>query len=127
MGKMTTVIPQGPNMHCGDTREHSKHVNEDPGFVRGSWCDGVPPLSSFVELTIRVDLERWAGTAGGQDHETVLKFLAEHGFGVIIDGIGHKLGAVVLRVRTEDRDKVYPIIKATGSTGLTAVVMPDGE
>lgn len=129
-------LPQGPMKHCDNLEPHDKHPRyihvegtwpmTDGVTVDDSWCDGVPPLKPFVELLIRVDLELWGGTADGRDHQGVLEFLeANGGLGVIVDAIGSKHSSVVLRVRTEDLDKAYPIIKRAGVSGLAAVVMPD--
>lgn len=128
MGEMTTVIPQGPNVHCGNEEPHDKHQNARgiPGVGMTdlpSWCDGVPPLSQFVELTIRVPLRPEGPSA--KDHKTALEVLARHGLSLFVTYMDHPSTDMVMRVRTADKDRVYPIIKRKG--GLAAVVMPDAE
>jgi hypothetical protein len=123
MGEMTEVIPQGPNRHCGDLEPHDRHVNKATlGGGVGAWCDGVTPLGAFVELTIRVPLQR-AGTS----HKAAMAFMERTGLGMFVSYLDHPNTALVLRARTQDGlDVVYPVVRSDNGKGFKVVVMPDG-
>lgn len=115
---LNKILPQGPNVHCGQPTSHEAHANlSEPtgssteGESPSAYCDGVPLLESFAEIAIRVPLQHWSGTADGRDHEGVLAFFAENGLGVFVDALGKPDTATLLRVRSEDGvDKVYPLL-----------------
>jgi hypothetical protein len=119
MGEVTTVIPQGPNRHCGKLEEHERHPNRAPG-PDYDWCDGVPPIEPFVELTIRVPLKPQGVVA--DNHEMARRLFGRKGLGFFVENLEHPDTRLVLRIRTTDKDAVYPVIHR--DTGLTAVVMP---
>jgi len=122
----TSVIPQGPNKHCGNVELHERHASVGefvPVSASGrrvqvgqTWCDGIPPLEPFVELTVRVPLAHFMGSdPEARHHKVILGWLAEEGLGVIVDEMGERGSATVLRVRTGDGvDRVYPLIRKKG-------------
>lgn len=112
MGSLKLPLPQGPNQHCGNAERHDMHMNEEPGTLKGSHCDGVPVLPSFVELTVRVPLEAWSMPEG--THEEVLEHLRIEGLNPIVEAIGEPGIAMVLRVRAGGKDEVYPLVKRDG-------------
>jgi len=116
MGALKDLLPQGPKVHCGVAGSHVQHPNPQPEQDT-AWCDGVPQLEAFTELTIRVPLGKEVS------HQEVLSLLSNNGLLFFVDSMDHERTKLVMRVRTGDKDKVYPIIKRP--TGLTAVVTPD--
>lgn len=114
---LTQMLPQGPNRHCGNANHHDRHVNLP---VDGSWCDGIPLLPPFYELTIRLPLEVAGGIGAGASHQQALDYLQEWSLRVILDMVSD--AQTVLRVRTTDGvDKVYPVV-AGRNGGFSAVV-----
>lgn len=106
------VIPQGPTQHCGNRQPHEMHVNEDPGAVHGSHCDGVPPLDPFVELAIRVPMATFMETGLPVDQNEVLGRLCEFGVWPVVELVSRPGSSACVRVRTTDRvDKVYPVVR----------------
>jgi hypothetical protein len=124
-------MPQGPMVYCGNIEEHDKHPMPGQGFVRGpdfknAWCDGVPELKPFVELTIRVPLQ--SAAFASTSHEAAMRFMERAGLEMFINYMDHPDTSLVMRVRTADRgDRVYPIIRNAEGKGFKAVVMPDGQ
>jgi hypothetical protein len=134
MGEMI-AIPQPPKVQCGMGEKHEEHHNVrskgavPKGMVRfgssnlPSWCDGLPPLEAFVELTIRVPLrgEGFASTSNA----AAMKFVERAGLAVFVNYLDHPDTSLVLRVRTQDLvDKVYPVISNPEGVGFKAVEMP---
>jgi hypothetical protein len=135
MGSMSIIIPQGPNRHCGNTEPHDRHenlVNVTPlGSAEeklvpgdGSWCDGIPPLQEFVELTVRVPLSAYFGDEKpedlGLDHRAVLQALGEEtGYAnFILELADASDSSWVLRLRAAGQDRVYQCPEGK---------LPDGE
>jgi hypothetical protein len=115
-----------PNVHCGNPAPHVRHGNTRK--ARGSWCDGIPPLEPFVELTIRATLTELFGIDKPIRHDRALHLIAKYGMGMLVDCIDKPDTAMVLRVRTNDgRDKVYPIIKSSEGQGFKAVLDAPGH
>lgn len=112
------MLPQGPRVHCDNPEPHDKHTNHHPDFPY-AWCDGVPVLEPFIELTVRVPLRNFYADEK-PNHVTVLHLLAEEGPGIILDEIGVDNVATLLRVRTGDGvDRVYPLVRHNnGLVGL---------
>ena len=134
MGEIERVIPQGPNRHCGKLEQHDKHPNyipvqgtipaTDGVTIDGSWCDGVPPLEAFAELTIRVPLSK--GGVAATSHEAAFKLVQAAGLSLFVNYLDHPKTALVMRIRTADgQDRVYPVIRNKDGKGFRAVVMPD--
>lgn len=106
VSQLSQMIPQGPNRHCEVVRKHDRHSNED---TDGSWCDGVPRLEAFIELTIRVPMTSFMGDLK-EDHQVVMGWLADEGIGIIVDEVG-ETARTCIRVRTSDGiDRVYPLV-----------------
>lgn len=112
MGSLKGPLPQGPMKHCGDLQPHDKHPNQSTIGGKasvGMWCDGIPPLEPFLELTVRVPLGNFPGEGG--THTELMRDICDEGIGTYaIDPIGDPGVTVVLRVRTQDGvDRVYPV------------------
>jgi hypothetical protein len=122
MGQLSSILPQGPEVHCGLRAKHPAHTNNSNTVIHNAWCDGNPPLEPFVELTIRVPMNFWRDDMPEWGHAKVLTFLGLQGIGVIVDAMGHEDAAMVMRVRTNDKDHVYPVLKKKGRSDLSVVV-----
>jgi hypothetical protein len=126
---LTNMLPQGPNRHCGNLELHERHALVEEfvpvdreGFgqsrVVQAWCDGIPPLEAFYELTTRVPLESFQ--IAGASHEEALNYLRDNG-GLLFIMANVINSKVVLRVRAGGEDRVYPII-AGRNGGFSMVV-----
>ena len=124
MGTLNSIIPQGPNRHCGNPEKHDRHSNvrlddvADPKVFEyeGSWCDGIPPLEPFAELTIRVPLTRNVDGTGaivvgdGSTYDLVVEILTDGDILSIFQAyFPLAKTSRVLRVRWGGRDEVYPL------------------
>jgi hypothetical protein len=67
-------------------------------------------LEPFVELTVRASVAELFGDMK-LSHDNVLHILGRYGLGLLVDCIGKPDTAIVMRVRTGDKDHVYPIIR----------------
>ena len=120
-----------PSKHCGILEPHPKHQNvRSPGGKPlglkdlPSYCDGVPPLEPFVELTIRASVRELFGEVT-MTHDQALCMVSKYGLGMLVDCIDKPETAKVLRVRSGDgKDKVYPLISR--EAGMIAVVDAPG-
>lgn len=117
MGSLASILPQGPNVHCDIAGAHGKHSNPTHENLT-AWCDGIPILDPFVELTLRVPLRKFFGDALEEaTQQNVLGILTEEGLGVLVDEIGDEGTTTVLRVRAGDgEDRTYPLVKGDVST-----------
>jgi hypothetical protein len=113
---LNRILPQGPNIHCGDKEPHDKHAN---AVVPNAWCDGVPPLESFYELTIRVPLSCYGHA--DDSHQQALHLLNEEGLGFILDQATNTAALLALRVRAGGEDRFYPMFP-NGTAGFKMVV-----
>jgi hypothetical protein len=124
------ILAQGPEWHCGNLVKHDKHASVGEFVPTGKdgsrvqvgqkWCDGNPPLEPFVELTVRVPLDHWREKVWG--HEEALRFLGLYGLGLFSDAMGQEGVSMVMRVRTPDKDHVYPVLKRKGSAGVSVIL-----
>lgn len=116
---LNSILPQGPNIHCGNDDLHVKHANT---VIANAWCDGVPPLPPFVEVTVRIPIEKLGFfDADKVPHQLVLDELGRVGLGPVFSSIAHAM-ALIMRVRTSDGiDKIYPMVKK--EKGLYRVVV----
>lgn len=129
---LNSILPQGPNRHCGNPELHVKHASVGefvPVSATGervqvgqAWCDGVPPLPPFVEVTVRVPIEQLGFIdADKVPHQLVLDELGRVGLGPVFSSIAYAM-ALIIRVRTSDGiDKIYPMLKK--EKGLYQVVV----
>lgn len=102
MGEMMP-IPQGPNMHCGNTEPHDKHP------TTGAWCDGVPPLEPFVELVVRVPLTGDLAFPG-EEHALIVQCILDDLPSYVFEEMYPPTAAKSsLRVRAGGEDRVYPL------------------
>ena len=118
---MERGIPNGtPSKHCGNPEPHERHASV------GEWCDGVPPLEPFLELTVRASVRELFGDVN-PSHQQALHLIARYGLGMLVDCIEKPETARVLRVRTGDGvDKVYPLLVNADNKGFKAVVDAPG-
>jgi hypothetical protein len=94
--------------HCGKPQEHPVHENGD------FWCDGVPVLGPFVELTIRVPL---VGNLcfPKEAHEVVFETILEEMATFTWDEVDSHDTRTVLRLRQGGEDRVYPLKMVNGA------------
>lgn len=106
------MLPQGPEVHCGESGKHRKHPNVSEGVgVNGTWCSGVPVLSDFVELTVRVPVTAYGFLPDKTvTHKQLLALIYEEGLGsMILDYVDHPDARAALRVRAGQEDQVYSL------------------
>lgn len=125
MGAMSGGIDNGMSkVHCGLAEEHDVHLNSFPETV-GSYCDGVPPLGHFVELTVRVPMVALFGN-DPTTQDKVLGLLHDEGLGILIDEVTESDTRCALRVRSGDgKDKVYPLLAGKRWPGFKVAVQDD--
>lgn len=110
MGKMTAILPQGPNVHCDNHMPHEMHSNTMTTVLANAYCDGVTPLTPFYELMVRVPLSAFGDEI--LSHVEALQLLADMGLSCLVDEIGES-AKTTLRVRGGDGvDRVYPLTSA---------------
>jgi hypothetical protein len=102
--------------HCGKPQEHSVHENGD------FWCDGVPVLGPFVELTIRVPLFDYLALNDCTHAEALDAILEELG-AFTWDERDENGTRTVLRLRQGGEDRVYPLVVEHGPTGGRCLVV----
>lgn len=81
------------------------------------------PLEPFVELTVRVSVAELFGDIQ-MTHDRAVHLLGRYGLGMLVDYIGKPETSMVMRVRTTDKDHVYPLI--TRKDQILAVVDAPG-
>lgn len=132
MGAMSGGIDNGtPSKHCGNPEPHEKHAVTE-NWVTGeylpderSYCDGVPPLELFVELTVRVPMVALFGN-DPTTQDKVLGLLHDEGLGILIDEVTESDTRCALRVRSGDgKDKVYPLLAGKRWPGFKVAVQGD--
>lgn len=122
MGEVAHIDNGLQNEHCGSPVQHPKHLV----VVNGVYCDGVPRLEPFVELTVRASLTELFGDVV-VTHDQALHLLGKYGLGMLVDIIGKPGTAIVLRVRSGDgNDHVYPMIRKSSGPGYVAVIDAPG-
>lgn len=132
MGSLDGGVDNGtPSRHCGKIEPHGKHHNvRSPGGKPlgmndlPSYCDGVPPLEPFVELTIRASMQELFGEMA-PTQEQAQHLVARYGLGLLIDCLDKPETAMVLRVRSGDgQDKVYPLLKRKDGSMMAVTHAP---
>ncbi len=118
---MGELIPQHYRReYCGAAEPHDRHVNE----ILGKWCTGVPPLTPFVELTVRVPLVG-SMDMGDAEHSEVLGAILEEGLATYIwDELDSPETKSVLRLRVGGEDRVYPLVHQ--GNGMVVRELPQG-
>lgn len=97
-----------PKRHCGLKTGHPRHWNINP--TDGTYCDGVPELGHFVELTVRVPMVAFFGN-DPTTQDKVMQLLHDEGLGIILDELVDADTRCALRVRSGDgEDKMYPLL-----------------
>lgn len=128
-----------PSRHCGNDVEHPKHLNAvlgesapasftDDGKVMmnarkvvydGTYCDGVPPLGDFVELTVRVPLTDYLAMTDVPTHSDALNAILDEGLSTYIwDELTSTRTRVALRLRTKGEDRTYPLRPADNQMSM---------
>lgn len=106
-----------PSRHCGLKAGHPKHQNIMP--ADGTYCDGVPPLEDFLELTVRVPLVAYLSLVEYPDHAAALEAILEEGLGTYVwDEIDSARTKVLLRLRAKGEDRVYPLRQIPNGIGM---------
>lgn len=124
MGSELNFIDNGtPKRHCHLKCSHPRHHNINP--TDGTYCDGVPEVEPFLELTVRASIKELFGEMN-LTHEQALHLVGRYGLGMLIDCIGKPETAMVLRVRVGEKDQVYPLLKDRLTSGYKAVVDAPG-
>lgn len=123
--ELNKILPQGPKLHCGNESLHTPHPNSSgqppsstpEGDSPSVWCDGVPPLKPFVELTVRVPLDNHfisAEDLADLGHGGALDWIMEEGLSTFIwDEVDSPNTRAVLRLRACGHDRVYPLKNGT--------------
>lgn len=92
--------------HCGQAGQHDRHGNLP---IDGTYCDGVPRLGPFVELTVRVPLTGHMSMEPAT-HDEALHCILDEGLGAYIwDMLDEPTTRAALRLRWGGQDRVYPL------------------
>jgi hypothetical protein len=109
------VIGNGlPHKPCGAIPGHHEvHTYAEGQTTPNFWCDGVPVLGPFVELTIRVPLVGYLDFEES-DHERTLEAILEELGTFTWDEVDSRDTRTVLRLRQGGEDTVHPLRMVNG-------------
>ena len=117
-----------PKRHCGNQELHVKHLNVHASLVDGTYCDGVPELGEFVELTVRVPLVAYLNMNDCASHQEALDTILDEGISTyIFDEVHSENSSVVLRLRVKGEDRVYPLRGTDNGMGMEVAHDPRHE
>lgn len=113
-----------PHKPCGAIPGHHEvHTYAERQTEPSHWCDGVPVLGPFVELTIRVPLVDEMSMEPATHEEALMCIMDEGVQTYVFDELLSSRTRVALRLRWGGEDRVYPLVTEHSPTGSSCLVV----